>query len=122
MSSFKLPPYRPTKFSKQWVYKKLGKAENTIALLDIDEKTFRNWGKHIPAPYADRLWLSNWGEQEIRPRVVSLEDALVIFKDFNFLAKHFGKRGVWKYDSMSHLPEAESAYMIRHFHKFVRIY
>lgn len=122
MARFKLPIYRPTKYSKRWVYTKMGKACNTISLLGVDERTFRNWGQFIPSPYADRLFLSDWGKNKVEPRFVSIEDALIIFKDFRLMANHFGKKKFWKQEDMVYLPELESAYMIRHFGKFMRIY
>ena len=38
------------------------------------------------------------------------------------MANHFGKKKVWRQDEMTYLPELESAYMIRHFGKFMRVY
>lgn len=119
--SYKLPTYRPTKFTKMYVFNKLGRMPEVIKVLNISKRIFRNWGKHVPAPYADRLVLSNWGENTIEPRYVLVEDALIIFKTFPFMAKHFGRSKTWKQD-MLYLPELESAFMIRNFPKFMRVF
>jgi len=92
-----------------------------VEKLKVTKQQFRNWGKHVPSPFADRLWLSNWGEKSIEARHVLVEDALIIFKTFPALSAHFGRKKTWSND-MLYLPELESAFMIRHFPKFMRVF
>lgn len=119
--AYKLPNYKPNKCRKVNVNNKIGPKDVVVRMLDVTAENYRNWGKYVPAPYADRLILSDWGKKSIEPRYVLVEDALIIFKTFPFMAKHFGRIKTWD-SGMLYLPEMESAYMIRHFPNFMRVF
>lgn len=120
--SYRLPLYTPSKLTKDAAYKRLGKAKEVVDVLGVTLEDYKNWGRFIPPPFADRLILSNWGEKELQPRHVAVEDALIIFKDFKAMAEHFGRKKTWREKELHFLPELESGYMIKHFGRFMRVF
>ena len=117
-----IPIYEPTRITKVWASARTGlKGKELSALLGVENKTWRSFGHLVPAPYADRLFLSDWGKLPITPRFVTVSDALIIFKKIPLLARHFKQRKEWLNDKLF-LPELESAFMIRHFKTFMLIF
>lgn len=114
------PPYAPTEYKKNRIIKNLTKA-GAIELMGIDKETFDSWGDIIPFPYADRIFLSEWGELPFEPRFVLISDALIIFKSIAKLTDHFSLKKNELKDQIF-LPEGESAYMIRKFPGFMRVF